>query len=306
MHRRSSRAMAAVAVALAIGAATVASPARAQDKPAEKPAAEERPNTGRVSVSIGADWATDYYFRGIVQETQDDIVQPYGSLSLRLWEGESGLTGVTVTVGTWNSLHWGPTGLGGGAGASDPKGWYEADVYATLAVELFKSLTFTTTWTAYTSPNNVFETVQEVAFGLALADAEWLGPFALNPYVLVAAETSGQADAGRHRGVYMEVGVTPGFGLFADGPVPLNVSFPVKVGLSLSDYYEFGTGHDSTFGFASGGIALAVPLTFVPKPFGAWEARSSVTFLGLGHQLRKLNDGDRFEVIGTFGLAMKY
>ena len=46
---------------------------------------EKGPNTGRISISAGADYTTDYYFRGIVQETRDYIVQPYGDLTFKLF-----------------------------------------------------------------------------------------------------------------------------------------------------------------------------------------------------------------------------
>jgi hypothetical protein len=285
------------ALALAVGAGGPGSAVGAEE--------DKGPNTGRVSLSVGTDWTTDYYFRGIVQETEDFILQPYGSVTFKLWDGETGVTAVNLALGIWNSLHWGPTGQDSST-TVDPRLWYELDFYVSLSVELFKALTFSTTYTAYTSPNDGFGTVQEVAFGLALNDARWLGPFALNPSVLVAVETEGQADIGRHRGVYMQIGVAPGVTLFAEGAVPVTLTFPLAVGLSLSDYYEFGRGHDSTFGYFSAAGTVSVPLTFIPAAFGAWEARGGVQFLVLADNLKRANAGDGFEAIGTLGLAMKY
>ncbi|HEU5321157.1 MAG TPA: hypothetical protein VFX28_10165, partial [Methylomirabilota bacterium] len=178
-----------VGLLAAAGIGLAAAAVHAQQAPAAPAAAEEKgPNTGRISLTAGVDYATDYYFRGIVQETEDAIVQPYGSVTFRLYEGETGLTGLNFTLGTWNSLHWGPTGDGGLN--ADPQLWYESDFYATLAATLFKDLTAGVTYTAYMSPNDFFQTVQEVAFSLGYNDSALLGPFALNPSVLLAFETS--------------------------------------------------------------------------------------------------------------------
>jgi hypothetical protein len=265
------------------------------------------PNTGKISLSGGIDYTTDYYFRGIVQETKDLVLQPYGGLTFKLYEGKTGLTGLNLTVGTWNSLHWGPTGLDG-AVASDPKVWYESDFYATLAAQLFQDLTFGVTYTAYMSPNGFFRTVEEVAFGLSLNDSKWLGPFALNPSVLLAVETNGQADAGADKGVYLQLGVAPGFALLSDTKTPISVSVPLTLGLSLSDYYErIGVGgSDDTFGYFSGGITAGVPLAFIPADFGSWQLKGGAQFLALGDNLKTVNRNDNFEVISTVGIALNY
>jgi hypothetical protein len=86
----------------------------------------------------------------------------------------------------------------------------------------------------------------------------------------------------------------------------VSLSFPLAVGLSLKDYYEFGTGDDDTFGYFSGGVAASVPLKFIPAKFGTWTAKTGVTVLVLGDNLEKINRSDRTEVIGTFGLAFSY
>ena len=58
------------------------------------------------------DWTTAYFFRGIKQETEDLILQPYGELGVKLVDQAGALTSLTVTGGIWNSLQTGPTGLG--------------------------------------------------------------------------------------------------------------------------------------------------------------------------------------------------
>jgi hypothetical protein len=79
------------------------------------------------------------------------------------------------------------------------------------------------------------------------------------------------------------------------------------VGLSVDDYYEFGTGGDSTFGYFQGGVGVSMPLAFIPAAFGSWQIKTGVNVLHLGGNLRDVNrDRDRTEIIGTVGLAFTY
>jgi len=268
-------------------------------------AEETSPNTGRVSLNAGVEFPTSYYFRGILQERDDYIIQAFGDITFKLYEGKGLLSAVSLTVGTWNSLHGGSTGTGGTT-TVDPRIWYEADFFTTLSTTLFEDLTAAITYTAYMSPNDTFRTVQEVAFQLSYNDAKFLGPFALNPTLLLAFETKGQADAGAHRGGVLQIGVAPGLTLFKEASYPLTFSFPVGVSFSLYDYYEFGTGKSDTFGAFSAGAKASVPLAFIPKALGNWQARASVVWYHFGDNLTTVNRGDRNAVVGLFGLAVSY
>jgi hypothetical protein len=300
------------AIAMAVlSVLAVAAPASAQppSPPAAQPAAPEpaaaKPNTGRVSLSAGIDWTTDYYFRGILQEDSSWIFQPYGDVTFKLVEGTPTIGNVALTIGLWNSLHGGDTGINGNR--SDPDLWYEADFYTKLSWTLLEDFTSSIIYTAYMSPNDSFSTVQELAFSLGYNDSKLLGPFALNPNILVAFELKNQADAGRHRGVYLQAGVTPGYTFNAKGTYPVTLSVPLLVGLSLSEYYEFGTGTDDTFGFFQGGFGVAVPLAFIPPSFGSWTIKGGLNVLYLGSDnLKRVNNSDRTEVIGTIGIAFTY
>jgi hypothetical protein len=266
---------------------------------------EKGPNTGRISISAGADYTTDYFFRGIIQETRDYIVQPYGELTFKLWDGVPAFGNLALTLGTWNSLHGGPTGIEGSN--SDPKVWYESDFYAKVGWTMFEDLSASVIYTAYMSPNNAFSTVQELALGVGYDDGKLLGPFALHPSLLLAFEVKGQADAGDHKGVYLQLGLAPSYTFNAESKYPVTLSVPLVVGLSVDDYYEFGTGSDSTFGYFQGGVGASMPLAFIPAAFGSWQIKTGVNVLHLGGNLRDVNkDRDRTEIIGTVGLAFTY
>jgi hypothetical protein len=289
-------------VALAL-VGLVATAADAQDK---------GPNTGRISFSGGIDVPTDYFFRGIAQEKDgfvdgNYILQPYGDLTVKLLEGQGAVTNIGLTFGLWNSLHGGPSGVEGSASV-DPKVWYEADFYTKLSATVLDDFTAALIYTAYMSPNDRFATYEEVALSLGYNDSKLLGPFALNPSVLIAFETDGQADAGRGEGTYLQFGITPGYTFNAKGAYPLSVTLPLVVGLSLSDYYErIGVGgDDDTFGYFSVGPAASLPLRFIPTAYGSWQARAGLSVLVLGENLEAANTGDDIEVIGSLGLALTY
>ena len=85
---------------------------------------------------------------------------------MAVYSGDGGLKSVGLNVGSWNSLHTGSAGCDGPSG----KLWYEGDFYATLGLGFGGGVSLGTTYTAYTSPNNMFSTVKEIAFKLGVDD----------------------------------------------------------------------------------------------------------------------------------------
>jgi hypothetical protein len=235
-------------VLAAVLVASLAAPASAQDT-----ANAPDPNPGNLTFTGSFDFLNTYMFRGIRQDDTKVIMWPAVDLGMSVFSGDGGLKSVGVNVGSWNSLHTGSAGSDGPSG----KLWYEGDFYATLGLGFGGGVSLGTTYTAYTSPNNMFSTVKEIAFKLGVDDSSYLGRGALKPYALVAFELSddGQADAGEAKGTYVELGVAPGY---AGSRASLAV--PIKLGLSASDYYEFGTGEDSKFGYFSIGGLVTVPM----------------------------------------------
>ncbi len=86
-----------------------AQPTQVQTQGPAAPAAptpEAAPNTGRVSLSLGADWVSAYYFRGIATtQNGGNNVQPYGEIGFRLLENMGPLTSLTASPGIWNNWH---------------------------------------------------------------------------------------------------------------------------------------------------------------------------------------------------------
>ncbi len=265
-----------------------------------------QPNTGKVSFSTGLDLTHAYFFRGIRQEADGFIAQPYGEIAFDLFEDADGLNTGTLALGFWNSLHSGPSGSDGPSQFTTA--WYEVDFYAGLSLGLVGQWQADVVYTQYMSPNNSFSTIKEIALGLGFDDSERMGDLALSPYVTLAIEASGNA-AGIDSGVYVELGVEPGLPLEDS---PLSLTFPVTLGLSLSDYYQnvdplVGmVGENDGFGYFDLGILGSVPLSGVSESYGSWEVSGGVHLLFLGDSLEALNAGDQFQAIGSFGVSIGY
>ena len=284
---RPTRRLLGAAVMVALVSGSVTSSAMAQS------------NTGNVSFATGLDFSHAYFFRGIVQERSGLIAQPYIDMTFSLFEGTEGLNSVTFTIGQWNSLHTGPSGSDGPA--TNVGAWYTSDFYTGFAFGV-DNWDFGVTYIAYLSPNDTFGTVKEVALSMAVDDSTLLGGFSLSPHLLLAIELDGQADGGAGEGVCVELGVEPGLSL--EG-TPVSLSFPVTLGLSLSDYYEGTPGNDDVFGYIDLGLVASVPLR-VPESYGAWEVSGGIHLLSLGDALTSFNDGDGFQPVGTFGFNIGY
>jgi hypothetical protein len=282
-----------------------AQPAQAQpEKPAE-PAAPPGPNTGRVSLNLGADWASAYYFRGIATlQNGGNNVQPYGEVGFKFLENMGPLTSLVLSPGIWNNWH---SGGGKLVEPSDPKFWTEADLYVKLTATWWEVFSTSLTFTYYASPNDTFVSYSDLGLGFALNDSKWLGAFALNPSLLFAFETHGEAlvSADEKKGIYMGIGLAPGYTFFADSSFPVTISAPMTFGFSVKDYYTVN-GKNQTFGYFSGGPQISMPLKFIPASFGSWSFKGGVQFLVLNSNLKEVNTNDGFVPIGTVGFSMSY
>lgn len=226
----------------------------------------------QVSVSVGADFPSVYFFRGFRQESDPALTfQPYVTLGATVGEA-------SLSFGTWNSIHTGSL-----EDALDGS-WYESDLFASVGYG-----PITATYTAYTYPNIDDSAVHELMIAGTFDDSE--SAFPLAPSVAVAFEFA--KPAGLDKGIYLELGVTPEVPMADDAPV--SISVPVKLGLSLKDYY----GEDA-FGYFSAGVNVSVPVNDM------FEVHGGVTVLALSDYLQLINNGDRGQVIGSVGFGLSF
>lgn len=271
--------------------------ALAQSQPAPTP-----PRDGAKG-AFGVDFTTQYFFRGLQQENQGVVAQPWVELGYDLYESTTGVRDLDLTFGLWNSLHDGPTG-----GAEGP--WFESDFSVDLASQLEERLYLGARYTAYTSPNDSFDNIQELAVHTRFDDRGlWFESIdsGLQPSALIAFEVNGQRDFGDDRGVYLELGVEPTFHLGPLGSLDVTLSLPVALGLSLGDYFEeVGGGNDEFFGFLDVGAELSSALSFLPARIGKWDARVGLHWLVLGDNAEERNQGDTGELILMAGIATTF
>jgi hypothetical protein len=275
---------------------------------AQAPAASADPNPGKMTLTASFDGVSTYMFRGIRQHSTGVALWPVADLGVAVYSGDGGVKSAGLNIGTWNSLHTGDTGQDGPTG----KLWYESDFYSKLTLGFGGGTSVAALYTAYTSPNNAFTTVKEIAFQVSVDDSAYLGKAALKPYALMAFEFDteqgiGQADGGADAGRYLELGVAPGY-----SGSRASLAVPVKVGLSLANYYELNTGTaaapvfvDNTFGYFSIAGLLTVPLGTTTS-VGAWNVHGGIEFQALGDTTQALNGGDGQRVIGSIGIGFSY
>lgn len=288
-------------LAIAVGLATT-SAIQAQD--------DAGPNQGKVSFSAGLDITSAYFFRGIIQEDQGLITQTWLDATFNLSDT------VDLTIGIWNSMHDAQTGAP--ANGTGPDWWYEADLYLGLSMAVSENCSLGLTYTAYTSPNDAFGTIHELAVSASHDDSgAWGGSFlegsGLQPSFTIARELDGQADGGSDEGTYLEVGIEPSFTLIDSQDQPVTLSIPVTVGLSIGDYYEenlsgtpAGPYDDSNFGYLDIGAVLSTPLN-IPADYGQWEASLGLHYLFLSEATEAANaNGDDSEFILSLGISMGY
>jgi hypothetical protein len=273
---------------------------------------ENEPFTPQFSLSAGVEVVSSYFFRGIPQENQGAIVQPYVTPAVTIYKSADGwLNEITLSVTSWNSIHSGPSGDVG-----DPQGWYESDAVGTVTAKVFGDWTVSLNYAAYLSPNGAYNTYQEIYVGLSYDDSKLLGKFALRPRAVLAVEIDDQADAGNsafesigtNEGVFLELGIAPQIDLVERSEGNVALAFPITLGLSLDDYYETADGDGETFGFVDVGAELVVPLDLPGA--GSWTIRAGPHAIWMGDNAAEIGSGigggDEFDVWVKVGISVTF
>lgn len=271
-----------------------------------EPVPEERPwveaeSPSRLHLALGADYTTAYFFRGFAYEDTGLIIQPWAEFSLDLVQGDDFT--FSAILATWNSFH----GQATDAGTTDNfrKYWFESDVTAGIGLEVDRwSMRAVYNW--YTSPSDAWETTEEIMFAAEYADEQWLpGGWTLLPELTLAAETGSVANDGGRKGVFLELGISPGFEFNALGTDSIDLRFPLRLGMSLSNYYEGEDGENDAFGYASAGAEVTFPLNLDPS-WGAWSICAGFEGLFLGDAAASYNGGDEFQFVATIGFEVEF
>ncbi len=251
----------------------------------------QSPNQGRVTFRGGFDAPSVYVLRGLVQERDPSLtLTPWADVGFTL-KSSDGVRRIGVDLGIWNSLN---TGSAGSKGFTE-RLHYAETFNASLALGITRRIALATTYTAYTSPNLMFDTVKEVSVTVTHADR-------VHPYLRLASEVGDRGmDGGTRKGTYLELGGTPT--VLSRGRATL--AAPVRVGLSAGNYYELN-GTDHAFGFLSIGALVSVPVTASTSALGAWSLRGGIDYYTFGDTTQAFNRGDAHRVVALIGVGISY
>jgi hypothetical protein len=244
----------------------------------ESKAVVETTTKSIITGDLGVNFVSEYISRGVIQEKQGVIAQPYADLFFSVYEGTGVIDKVTLNLGVWGSFHSNHPFAKQG---SDVSSWYEADYIPGVSVTFLKNWTATVSYAEFFSPSAAWDASRNITVNLAYNDADLLGAFALHPHVAYLRELQGSAPYGGEyngqsicgHGNYYEIGIAPA--LPACGPV--TVSFPINAGFGSNDFYLDNKG----FGYFSGGVNASVALGFIPSSLGSWSANAGVTYMRL-------------------------
>lgn len=278
----------------------------------------------RLSLEAGAETATEVIYRGLSQENQNAILQPYADFDVTLYRRDQAtfLNQVDVVFGMRTSHYWGPSG---GDRPTRNSKLVEANWYGGLSARMFERWTLSVyprqrTQVTGKWPGMPNGDVHSVEVMLEFDDSTPAYDWSLQPYALSSLEYEGQSDAAGalqsgDLSIYLEVGVRPEFELFKIGErVPVTLAVPARVGLSIDDYYQDPlTGDDDVFGFFDVGLEVGLPLASIPAGDHAfvWRLTAGVHFVVLGENAADISHmfgtgDDEFRVVGMLGLSVTY
>jgi len=252
-----------------------------------------------ITGDLGVGVVSQYISRGVVNENQGFIAQPYMDLYIKMYEGDGFLNKVQLNLGLWASLHSNKTFATPG---STLPAWYEFDWMPGLAFTFAKNFTFTATYVEFdfVAPN---ARAGNMNFNLGYDDTDLLGKWALKPHIAAFKSLFGNPVGvpGANQGWYFEVGIAPSY---AFGPATLTI--PVNLGLGDDKFYG-----GETYGYLSAGANLAVPLAFIPEGFGKWTLSSGVTFYHQGDNAAAasapaINDGGTTQWVFSGAVGMTF
>ncbi len=264
--------------------------------------ADEAPpvNTGKVAFSTGFDVVTEYWFRGLGQENQGLILQPWIDVTFELFSSDD-LT-LTGSVGSWNSIQ----------DATPGDAWYESDFYAGVGAEM-GAFSFGASYINLYNPAGGDIFAEEIDITLGIDATAFDLPAYLSPSFTLAIEIDGGSDNGTNKGTYLEIAFEPTVeNILGSANAPVTLTIPLTLGLGLEDYYEDGQGNDDTFGFFDIGAVFSTPLSgLIPADYGAWTASIGVHAIFLGDSAENISGAfgtgqDDSSVYGVFSLSMEY
>ncbi len=257
-----------------------------------------------MSVFIQSTFATDYITpRGLHVSDKGVTWQPLTVINMDVYSGKGLINDVTAYGGIWqdwnSQQHIKPDGA-----------FQEIDPFVGVKTTLAKAFTLDFQYVDFISPNGSYTTEQNLSLKLSYHDT-FLKNFSFNPYINPFYEVTGSSTVvtGRNGGTFdVEVGMVPTYTLAAIKNYPITLTFPTWFTVGPKDFWDATGQTKNNFGVLSSGLQLAVPLSFIPKKFGAWTAFTGFQYYNeLNNNLMTASHilgtgGHRNIYIGTVGV----
>lgn len=255
------------------------------------------PPPSRTHALVNFEFSDKYLTpRGMIVQNEGLVFQNLVLGFFNLYSGDS--FSATLVGGVWNCFGSGKLADNSG----NPTSWYEIDPIAGLSFGLGKYATLDVTYTAFNMQIFNIPFSEHLETKLSFKDAELLGKFALNPYVLLWTELHNKAVANTDgsradESFYFDIGIAPSY-TFGDSGVKLEA--PCRVLLAESDFYGTGAGSHSAVGLYELGLKASAPLKFMPAGYGNWSAHLGVKYMAFQDDNLRATQG-RSETYQVFG-----
>ncbi len=264
------------------------------------PITESSPKTDRFSGNAGVDFRSQYNARGIVVQDQDVTIQPYLNLNYLLYQGKGFVQSVSATLGWWADFS---TNTNVSNPSYTARNWTENDVNAGISIQFANRFSFSSTFTNFTSPAGGYREGRFINNVLAYNDSGLISPtFSLKPQFTFLYELPAGGQAGLQPNAwYFEPGLTPNITINPNSGYPINLAFPLRVGLGNQFY------NGTTYGFFSVGPQITVPLAFLSSSEAKWNLNVGYLYYNLGDTTYAIApNGSRNQNVFNLGISVNF
>jgi hypothetical protein len=278
-----------IALLAATGCASLSLPLMAGETVTSRKSKEvvAQEKESRVHLLFKAEFASGYTTpRGMIVRDKGLTFQPLLLVFVDLYKGDGFINSVKAVGGVWNDFGTSAVSEHAPYGSNPKTHWSEIDPIGGISIGFAKRFTLDVTYTAFVEHILDIETSHHLETKLSFDDSDFLGAFALHPYLLYWQELAGKStDADVPQAVlgpsatsganpqpgssfYLEIGITPSYTFKNAGN--LKIEAPLRMLLPDSRFYGEYYGDSSTVGLFELGLKASAPITCLPKGYGNW------------------------------------
>jgi hypothetical protein len=252
-----------------------------------------RADNSKVHALAGFEFSDKYLTpRGMIVQNQGLTFQLLTLALVNLHKSDGFLSDVTFVGGFWNDYATSP--LPKHLKSPGATNWIEIDPIAGLSFSFAKNFKLDVTYTAFAMQILDIGTSQHLETKLSFNDTDYLGSWALHPYLLYWKELDGKSTAAANFGFtesyYFEIGVAPAY---TAGKWKLEA--PLRVLLPDSDFYGNHFAEPSTVGLYEIGVKASTSAGFMPVGYGNWSMHVGVRYMNFtDDNLKHLANGGGF------------